>query len=100
MKMTQEVFIKLIDVMQNVPTINVNSIDDAKKTFNRVLNVVREAYGLNFEKRMAYYGVNSCISFRTWINDEDTLYNLSKYPQGKVILKKLEKSKEKLNKAE
>lgn len=98
--MTHEVFIKLIDAMQHVPTINVNTIADSKKTFDRVIATVRETYDLNFEKRMAYYGVNSCISFRTWMNDENTLNRLAKFPQGQVILKKLEKSKEKLNKIE
>ena len=95
--MTNTFFVQLIDAMTNLSTINVTTIDDSKKTFENLLKHVRKEHGYNFEKEMAANGINSSITFRTWLNDEATHSELRKYAQGRKVLAKYEKSVEKFN---
>ena len=93
--MTNTFFVQLIDAMTNLSTINVTTIDASKKTFENLLKHVRKEHGYNFEKEMAANGINSSITFRTWLNDEATISDLRKFEQGRKVVAKIMKSREK-----
>ena len=94
--MNKTMFIQLIDAMNEI-SIDVTTIDAAKITFDKLLKVIRRDHGYNFEKEMATIGISSCITFRTWLNDESTHSELIKYAQGRKVLEKYEKSVDKFN---
>lgn len=98
--MTTKFFVQLIDVMTALSSINVTTLDASTKTFNCLLKAARNKYNLNFEKEMAANGIASNISFRSWLNDEETLNRLRKYEQGRKIVDKVMKSREKYEAAQ
>lgn len=98
--MTTKFFVQLIDVMTALSSINVTTIEASIKTFNSLLKAARNKYNLNFEKEMAANGIASNISFRSWLNDEETLNRLRKYEQGRKIVDKVMKSREKYEAAQ
>lgn len=93
--MTTIFFVQLIDVMTGLSSINVTTIEASSKTFNNLLKVARNKYTLNFEKEMAANGIASNISFRSWLNDEETLNRFRKYEQGRKIVDKIMKARDK-----
>lgn len=93
--MTNTFFVQLIDAMSTLSSINVTTVDASKKTFDNLLKRVRKEHGYNFEKEMSANGINSSITFRTWLNDEATISNLRKFEQGRKVVAKIMKSREK-----
>lgn len=93
--MTTKFFVQLIDVMTALSSINVTTLDASTKTFNCLLKAARNKYNLNFEREMATNGIASSISFRSWLNDEETLNKLKNYEQGRKIVDKIMKARAK-----
>jgi hypothetical protein len=93
--MTTKFFVQLIDVMTALSSINVTTLDASTKTFNCLLKAARNKYNLNFEREMATNGISSSISFRSWLNDEETLNKLKNYEQGRKIVDKIMKARAK-----
>lgn len=93
--MTTKFFVQLIDVMTALSSINVTTLESSIKTFNSLLKSARNKYNLNFEREMAVNGISSSISFRSWLNDEETLNRLKKYEQGRKIVDKIMKARAK-----
>ena len=93
--MTTKFFVQLIDVMTALSSINITTLEASTKTFNSLLKSARNKYNLNFEREMAANGIASSISFRSWLNDEETLNRLRKYEQGRKIVDKIMKAREK-----